>query len=140
MLLYYPYLSSNSFEFYDSLRNKNDICNKVALFAPIWTAPQLKRRRRATALLDIHARRRSVQCASNMALSIALTTANRLSYFLLILLTGFLALASCVFLLSQAVRTAPNRDWRNNFNALVIGAMYILIVSGSLEYACKERG
>ena len=35
---------------------------------------------------------------------------------------------SCVALLSQAVRTAPNRGWPRNLNALVIGATYVLIV------------
>jgi hypothetical protein len=39
------------------------------------------------------------------------------------------ALLSCLALLSQAVRTAPGQTWKNNFNALVIGASYVILVS-----------
>lgn len=54
------------------------------------------------------------------------------SYALLVVATVCAALLSCVALLSQAVRTAPNRSWRNNFNALVIGASYLIVVSANL--------
>lgn len=52
----------------------------------------------------------------------------RLLYLVIVLLIAFLLLISCVFLLSQAVRTSPNQEWAHNVNALIIGASYILVV------------
>lgn len=56
------------------------------------------------------------------------STLARFSYFILVLILGLLLLVSCVFLLSQAVRTAPNRSWFGNVNALIVGAAYIVVV------------
>ncbi len=53
----------------------------------------------------------------------------RVLYLLLITLSVVVIGLSCLLLLSQAVRNAPNRDWTSNINALVVGATYILIVS-----------
>ncbi|KAE9410897.1 hypothetical protein BT96DRAFT_912313 [Gymnopus androsaceus JB14] len=61
-----------------------------------------------------------------------------LSYTLLILGTACAALLSCVALLSQAVRTAPSRSWKNNFNALVIGASYVVLLVVSLFFCVKR--
>lgn len=58
----------------------------------------------------------------------------RLSYLTLATLLGVLLLTSSVFLLSQAVRTSPNRNWSKNINALIIGAAYVAVVSGLFPY------
>ena len=55
-------------------------------------------------------------------------TVSGLSYVVLVLATTFVVCLSCALLLSQAVRTAPNRGWTQNFNAIVIGAAYVLVV------------
>ncbi len=52
----------------------------------------------------------------------------RLLYLLVVIALSLLLLLSCVFLLSQAVRTSPSRNWTRNFNALVIGAAYTFVV------------
>ena len=44
-----------------------------------------------------------------------------------LVLTFFIGL-SCASLLSQAVRTSPSRNWTRNFNAVVIGAAYAIVV------------
>ena len=49
-------------------------------------------------------------------------------YLFIVLLVALLSLVSVVFLLSQAVRTAPNRNWTKNVNVIVIGAAYVLVV------------
>src|SRR6266700_4198639 len=36
---------------------------------------------------------------------------------------------SCAAIISQAVRTSPEQSWEKNFNALVIGASYIILLS-----------
>ena len=51
------------------------------------------------------------------------------SYIVLVLITGCFFAISLVALLSQAVRTAPNRSWTNNWNAVCIGATYVFVVS-----------
>src|ERR1700761_6742985 len=51
-----------------------------------------------------------------------------LSYGFLIIITVVFTGLSCVALLAQAVRHSPTRDWTNNFNALVIGASYAIVV------------
>lgn len=58
-----------------------------------------------------------------------LRTISETSYALLVLLTVVATGLSCAALLSQAVRTSSNKNWTNNFNALVIGASYIVVVS-----------
>lgn len=50
-------------------------------------------------------------------------------YAVNVLVTTFFVCLSCVALLSQAVRTSPHRSWNHNFNAVVIGAAYAIVVS-----------
>lgn len=63
-----------------------------------------------------------------MPLTFNAAAAARLVYLALVIVTGLLLFVSCVFLLSQAVRTAPNKNWTRNVNAVVIGGAYILVV------------
>lgn len=51
-----------------------------------------------------------------------------LIYALVVLLTVFFAAVSCALLLSQAVRTDRRRTWKKNFDAVVIGAAYVIVV------------
>ncbi|EJD06130.1 uncharacterized protein FOMMEDRAFT_166397 [Fomitiporia mediterranea MF3/22] len=67
------------------------------------------------------------------------TTFARLTYFIIVIIIALLLLISCIFLLSQAVRTAPNRNWAHNFNALIIGAAYVLVLVASLLLCLKRR-
>ncbi|KAK7463765.1 hypothetical protein VKT23_005702 [Stygiomarasmius scandens] len=60
------------------------------------------------------------------------------SYVLLVLGTICATLLSSVALLSQAVRTSATQTWRNNFNALVIGASYIILAVLSLIFFLKR--
>jgi hypothetical protein len=60
-----------------------------------------------------------------------LKTISETSYALLVALTVVATGLSCTALLSQAVRTSANRNWTKNFNALVIGASYIVVVNES---------
>ena len=56
------------------------------------------------------------------------STLSGLAYVVLVLLLTFFIGLSCAFLLSQAVRTSPSRNWTRNFNAVVIGAAYAIVV------------
>ena len=56
------------------------------------------------------------------------TTVSQLCYVLIVLITAFFVTISCALLLSQAARTAPNRSFIQNFNAVVIGAAYVILV------------
>lgn len=40
----------------------------------------------------------------------------------------FLIAISCVALLAEAVRSSPNRSWKNNYNVFVIGGAYFIVV------------
>ncbi|KIY72769.1 hypothetical protein CYLTODRAFT_407097 [Cylindrobasidium torrendii FP15055 ss-10] len=62
-----------------------------------------------------------------------------LGYVFLLLVTICAMFLSCVALLSQSVRTSPRRDWKNNFNAVVIGAAYVLVLVISLLFCVKRR-
>ncbi|KAJ3790244.1 hypothetical protein GGU10DRAFT_340896 [Lentinula aff. detonsa] len=62
----------------------------------------------------------------------------QISYILLVLGTFCATLLSCVAILSQAVRTAPNRSWNKNFNALIIGASYIILLIASIFFCLKR--
>lgn len=64
------------------------------------------------------------------------TTFTRFLYFLIVVLIALIAFVSLIFVFSQAVRTAPNRDWARNVNVIVIGAAYVLVVSPSF---CSRR-
>jgi len=46
---------------------------------------------------------------------------------------------SCAAILSQAVRTSPTRSWSSNFNALVVGASYIILLAASVLFCIKRR-
>ena len=58
------------------------------------------------------------------------STVSHVAYLLTVLLVAFFTALSCVFLLSQAARNAPNRGFVRNFNAVVIGAAYVILVGG----------
>ena len=58
-----------------------------------------------------------------------LRTVSESAYVFLVLLTVVATVLSCAAILSQAVRTSPTRSWSKNFNALVVGASYIILVS-----------
>lgn len=57
-----------------------------------------------------------------------LRTVSEAIYALLVLVTAVAAGLSCAAVISQAVRTSQTQDWTNNFNALVVGATYIILV------------
>jgi hypothetical protein len=63
-----------------------------------------------------------------------LRTVSESAYVLLVLLTVVATGLSCAAILSQAVRTSPTRSWTENFNALVVGASYIILVSSSQDF------
>ncbi|KAJ7071308.1 hypothetical protein C8F01DRAFT_1206842 [Mycena amicta] len=52
----------------------------------------------------------------------------------------FLALLTVIFVgLSCAVRQSPTRTWKSNFNALVIGASYAIVLVVSIFFCLKRR-
>ncbi|TFK57370.1 hypothetical protein OE88DRAFT_1745201 [Heliocybe sulcata] len=60
--------------------------------------------------------------------------------FLLLLLVIACALAlSAALLLSQAVRTTPNHSYAENYNLVVIGASYVVVLVASLAFCLKRR-
>ena len=72
------------------------------------------------------------RCTTLMLLSRRVwRTVSDASYALLVLTIITAAALSCTALLSQAVRTAPDRSWARNFNAFVIGAAYAVVVCRS---------
>ncbi|KDR85173.1 hypothetical protein GALMADRAFT_233837 [Galerina marginata CBS 339.88] len=68
-----------------------------------------------------------------------LRTASEATYVLFVLITVVATGLSCAAILSQAVRTSPTRSWTNNFNALMIGASYIIVFAASLSFCVKRR-
>ncbi|KAF8898545.1 hypothetical protein BD779DRAFT_1431517 [Infundibulicybe gibba] len=68
-----------------------------------------------------------------------LQTMSEISYGILVLATIVATGLSCTALLSQAVRSAPNQSWSKNFNALVIGASYVIVLVASLLLCIKRR-
>lgn len=58
----------------------------------------------------------------------AVSTISEALYLIILFITTGFFILSCVTLLSQAVRTSPNQSWKGNFNALVIGASYVIVV------------
>ncbi|KIP12020.1 hypothetical protein PHLGIDRAFT_82623 [Phlebiopsis gigantea 11061_1 CR5-6] len=62
-----------------------------------------------------------------------------IAYLLLVLLLVLFVGLSCAGLLSQAVRTSPDRNWTRNFNALIIGAAYALVLALSVAICLKRR-
>ncbi|TDL28684.1 hypothetical protein BD410DRAFT_781208 [Rickenella mellea] len=63
----------------------------------------------------------------------------RFGYLALVLLTFVVVGLSCIGLLSQAIRTSPDRDWNANVNAVVVGGAYVLILAFSLGFCLKRR-
>ncbi|KAG6850820.1 hypothetical protein H0H93_008123 [Arthromyces matolae] len=61
------------------------------------------------------------------------------AYVFFVLVTVVAVGLSCSALLAQAVRTSPKESWKNNANALVIGASYVIILLASLLYCGKRR-
>lgn len=61
-----------------------------------------------------------------------LPTVSTLSYLTLTLITTAFVCLSCAFLLVQAVRTSPSQSIENNWNVVIIGAAYVLVVGPSL--------
>ncbi|OJA12059.1 hypothetical protein AZE42_06693 [Rhizopogon vesiculosus] len=59
----------------------------------------------------------------------ARTWISEVCYALLVLVTACFFALSCVALLSQAARTSPGRSWADNWDAVIIGATYFLVVS-----------
>ena len=56
------------------------------------------------------------------------STVSHIIYVLLVLLTAVFVAVSSAFLLSQAVRTEPNRSFVRNPNVVVIGGAYVVVV------------
>lgn len=50
-------------------------------------------------------------------------------YTVLVFATTACVGLSCAAILSQAVRNSPERSWESNWNAVVIGASYAIVVS-----------
>ncbi|KAI0662747.1 hypothetical protein C8Q70DRAFT_1043112 [Cubamyces menziesii] len=67
------------------------------------------------------------------------STVSQICYAILVLITTFFVAISCIFLLSQAARTAPNRSFVKNVNAVVIGAAYVILLVLSLAFCLKRR-
>lgn len=55
-------------------------------------------------------------------------TISEITYVALVLVITVATGLSCAALLSQAVRTSASQSWVSNFNALVIGASYAIVV------------
>ncbi|EAU92894.2 hypothetical protein CC1G_03681 [Coprinopsis cinerea okayama7 len=66
-------------------------------------------------------------------------TLSQAVYIFLVLIIVVAAGLSCAAILSQAVRTSDNKSWDNNFNALIIGASYIIVLVASLFLCIKRR-
>jgi len=60
-------------------------------------------------------------------------------YGIVILLISVATGLSCAAILSQAVRTSPLREWKGNFNALIIGGSYTIVLVASLLFCVKRR-
>ncbi|KAL1952025.1 hypothetical protein VTO73DRAFT_1174 [Trametes versicolor] len=64
---------------------------------------------------------------------------SQICYGILVLITTFFTAILCSLHLSQAVRTAPNRSYIKNVNAVVIGAAYVIMLVLSLAFCLKRR-
>ncbi|KAJ6604355.1 hypothetical protein DFH09DRAFT_1242369 [Mycena vulgaris] len=64
---------------------------------------------------------------------------SNISYVFLVVVTIIATGLSCVALLAQAVRHSADRSWKRNFNALVIGASYAVVLAISLIFCVKRR-
>jgi hypothetical protein len=70
-----------------------------------------------------------------------LSILSNISYGLLIIITIIMTGISCVALLAQAVRHSPTRSYTRNFNALIIGASYGIVVRRPIlaPYVCSSQ-
>jgi len=68
-----------------------------------------------------------------------LRTISESTYIFLVLITVVTTVLLCAAILSQAVRTSPTRSWARNFNALMIGASYIILFAVSVLFCIKRR-
>ncbi|PPQ89592.1 hypothetical protein CVT25_012337 [Psilocybe cyanescens] len=68
-----------------------------------------------------------------------LRTASEATYAFLVLVAVVATGLSCAAIIAQAVRTSPTRSWTKNFNALVIGASYVVVFAASLSFCVKRR-
>ncbi|KAF5313275.1 hypothetical protein D9619_003031 [Psilocybe cf. subviscida] len=66
-------------------------------------------------------------------------TISEAAYVFLILVTVILTGLSCAGIISQAVRTSPTRSWARNFNALMVGGSYVVLLAVSLLFCVKRR-
>lgn len=57
-----------------------------------------------------------------------LQTVSTLSYLTFTLVTTALACLSCAFLIVQAIRSSPSQTIENNWDVVIIGAAYVLVV------------
>ncbi|KAJ7786012.1 hypothetical protein B0H16DRAFT_14396 [Mycena metata] len=64
---------------------------------------------------------------------------SNISYAVLVILLIIATGLSCVALLAQAVRHSPTQSWTRNFNALVIGASYAIVLAISLLFCVNRR-
>jgi len=60
-----------------------------------------------------------------------LPTVSTLGYLTLTLITTAFVCLSCASLLVQAIRTSPSQSIKNNWNVVIIGAAYVLVVGHS---------
>ncbi|CAA7266610.1 unnamed protein product [Cyclocybe aegerita] len=74
-----------------------------------------------------------------MLSSRVLRTTSETAYGSLVLITVIAAALSCAALVSQAVRTSPNRSWSKNINAVIVGAAYFFLFSVSVLFCVKRR-
>jgi hypothetical protein len=65
-----------------------------------------------------------------------LQTVSTISYLTLTLITTAFVCLSCSFLIVQAIRSSPSRSIENNWNVVIIGAAYVLVVRPSYLPAC----
>ncbi|TFY73901.1 hypothetical protein EWM64_g10110, partial [Hericium alpestre] len=61
------------------------------------------------------------------------------AYLFVWLVLGFALSISCIFLLSQAVRTSSRRSWTNNINVLIIIIAYSVVIAVSILFCLKRR-
>ncbi|KAF8203095.1 hypothetical protein BJ912DRAFT_340816 [Pholiota molesta] len=68
-----------------------------------------------------------------------LRTVSEATYVFLVIIAIVAAGLSCAAIISQAVRTSDTESWKKNFNALVIGASYIVLFAVSISFCVKRR-
>ncbi|KAF7319918.1 hypothetical protein MKEN_00775400 [Mycena kentingensis (nom. inval.)] len=67
------------------------------------------------------------------------TFASNIGYLFLLFSTVIFVGLSCAALLGQAVRQSPSQSWNENFNALVIGSSYAIVLAISIFFCLKRR-